>query len=203
MRSPNFGPANPEFRGKLREADVFGYPKWEESLKQTARKEGAVPHLDAYRTYQEFKSGRYVPYREALAFVQDAYPLDPHNPQKPFAKELRIEIADKLGLQTTEEMRRIKLYSTLNSPIDRFHGVDAIVVYDDPKYGTIRVTIDETENTQKIGAEHKADILMYGVTAEPEDETKFLQSVGLWADEIAAKIEKKREEIAKAQRKPH
>ncbi len=194
MKSINHGPTHPEFRGKLREADVFGYPQWEKKLRLGVLTKDGTRDLSAQRTFRVFQGGGYIPFEESRAFVEKAYPLDPHNPAKPFAKELRLKIARALGLHTKEELSRIRLYSALNSPLDRLHGIDAYFIYDDPYAGEIVITIDETENPSKIDetSATKTDILMHGVVAEPElDKGLFTQSVAHWAEEISRIIKRK------------
>lgn len=77
----------------------------------------------------------YLPYRKALELAKRFQPLDaetgkpqdPTNPPKAFPRELRIAIAEKLGLLKDEDMDRLRYYTTVGSPLDAFHGVDAVI----------------------------------------------------------------------------
>ena len=202
--SPQFG--GMENQGNVREGDIFDRPKWEDRLGRPAGLKGAVQDLDVHRTLKRFKEGAYISYEEAFAFIKKAYPLNPYDPAKPFARELRLKVGERLGLTREEELHRLKLYSTIGSPLDRIHGVDALIIYDDPEMGEIIVTIDETENPKKFDEDdgkQKVDILMHGIAADPKEETKFNVSVSEWAKVVADVLSNKIRDEEKSGRRLH
>src|SRR3989344_2156521 len=94
--SPQFG--GMENQGNVREGDIFDRPKWEDRLGRPAGLKGAVQDLDVHRTLKRFKEGAYISYEEAFAFIKKAYPLNQYDPAKPFARELRLKVGERLGL---------------------------------------------------------------------------------------------------------
>ena len=59
----------------------------------------------------------YVTYNKALELVRTFSQEDPTNPQKPFAKELRLAVIEALDLEDDDEMNRILV--RLNSELER------------------------------------------------------------------------------------
>ncbi len=133
----------------------------------------------------------YLPFREAMELVKKFQPIDrktrkiqdPTNPEKPFPRDLRIAIADALGLVTMEELERLRYYTAVGSPLDTFHGIDAFVELEGktPKEKSQFVTFDitlRTEASAKQGA--NANVIIRQLTTE--DTKKYLKEL----DEIAA-----------------
>lgn len=154
---------------------------------------GEVRHES--REYQEELKRRglnkesYVPFKEAFELVKMFQPIDretkkpqdPTHPKESFPKDLRVAIADALGLTTIEELNRVKYYTAVGSHLDTFHGVDAFIELEGKTPGESRiVTFDVTLRTEaaaKKGA--KANVIIRELN--PEDIKKYLKEV----DEIA------------------
>lgn len=136
----------------------------------------------------------YLPFTLAMELVEMFQPIDskthklsdPTNPEKRFANDLRVQIADKLGLETSEELDRLKYYTAIGSPLDFFHGVDAFVILEgkrpsDPKrWATFDFTL-RTEASAKANA--KADVIIRNL--DP-DSKKVLEQIDEIAGQAAA-----------------
>ena len=48
-----------------------------------------------------------------MALSKKFQPSDPTNPVREFAKELRLALADKLGLESDEQLDKLKIFTTL------------------------------------------------------------------------------------------
>ncbi|GEM_PF-902644 len=100
----------------------------------------------------------YIRFRKAIDLAKKFQPYDPVNPDKHFARDIRIAVQDLLGLKTEEEMDRVKFYTAVGSPLDKFHSVDAFIEYTDENGETVRATFDLTVNPNKKG--YKTDIVV-------------------------------------------
>jgi hypothetical protein len=160
--------------GKLSEIDSLG------TFKQT----------DEYRRafQKEASESGYVPFEAAMKLIRDHEgEFDPTNPDKPFANELRIAIAEELGLEG-DDMDRIQFHTAVGTPLDHFHGIDAWVEFVPGRGGARTVTLDYTDDPGKI--EHKADIIVHDVSDPSKDEDAFMKKV---YDDYAPMIAKKLE----------
>jgi len=125
--------------------------------------------------YKEFEAKNYLKFKDALKLAKDSQIQDSLNPKALFAKDLLIEVADKLidaGLFKEDEREKIKFYSALNTPLDFLHGVDAFLDIDG-----VTITLDATKNTQK--GEHKADFIIkeFLEPGIPEEEKEFFEKL--------------------------
>ncbi len=179
MRKENFTGDFAERSGKLHEMYLLGEVRFDsEEYKKSLKELGA-------------NERGYLPFQEAMKLAKMFQPIDrktrkqqdPTNPEKPFPRDLRIAIADALGLVTTEEMERLRYYTAVGSPLDTFHGIDAFVELEGktPKEKSNFVTFDitlRTELSAKQGA--NANVIIRQLTTE--DTKKYLKEL----DEIAA-----------------
>lgn len=118
------------------------------------------------------------------------------DPPTQFLKELRIEVADRLGLNTAEEMERLAIFTAIGRPrktsLDLYHGVDAFITYNKPGLPEIVVTLDASWSSEKNASEIKADIYVDGRDIpDPTDDEKFLAAVEKTANKIAKLINKR------------
>ena len=174
-----------ERSGKLNEAFLLGEvrtqdPEYQKVLKNLGGdSRGYLPFVTAMELAMLFQPVVKALNRETKREERRAQ--DPANPEKRFANDLRVQIADKLGLATFEELERLKYYTAIGSPLDFFHGVDAFVVLEgehssDPKK---IVTFDFTLRTEAGAKENaKANVIIRNL--DP-DSQKALQQI----DEIA------------------
>lgn len=167
-----------ERSGKLHEAFLLGKVRHEDPEYQKALREMGAD------------ARGYLPYKKALELAKRFQPLDPETkkpqdptaPWKAFPKELRLTIAEKLGLEDDKEMDRLRYYTTVGSPFDVFHGVDCVIELEGrtPKEENRDVTFDVTlrDAEEKEGA--KADVVVREL--HDEDSPEFLGDV----DKVAA-----------------
>ena len=152
----------------------------------------------SFRPNKDFEAARramatetgYVKYEPALDLVRKYGKQDPLNPAKPFSKELRQAVIEELGLETTEEMDRVRFYSAVGTPADRFHGVDGWIEYDTPDGRRLVVTVDVTKNPNKES--WKADVIIPEVTDPSESESEFLSQAEQYAREITERLQSNR-----------
>lgn len=166
-RNPTVG-----YTGTELELDTFG------KFKATADFKAALKEVK--------REGDYAPYEKMLRLIREYDPVDPTNPDKEFAKELRMAVIEELGLDD-EEWDNIKYHSAVGTILDKMHGVDAFIEYVDPKSDTVVVTVtmDITKNPNKDT--YKADVIINEEIAEPEDDN-FLDQVEAWSKEVAEKM---------------
>lgn len=165
-----------EYTGKIYEADFLG--------------EVELPpeFFNAEKKIIRDRRGWYQNDNDIFELVKEFYPDDPTNPKKELGRELRIEVIDALGLNP-DEYDRVKFFTTVGVPqIDRKLGVDAFLEFDDPKRGTQRVTIDITQNPQKVAEGHKADVIV-GELPDPEFEDEaYAEAVQELARKVATRL---------------
>lgn len=119
---------------------------------------------------RKIEGENYLPTEYAIELAKKFQPdKDPANPKKVFARELRLSVAEKLCLETAEELDRLRFFTCAGrekSPADFYHGVDFFLSYigDDGK--EYIVTGDVTRNAAKV---KKADFLVEEDVPDPSD----------------------------------
>lgn len=105
---------------------------------------------------QLHETDSYMKRRQSIEFAKTHQRGDPFNPKRFFPKSLRDGIKQDESLNITSE-DQLAFYTAVNSPLDRYHGVDAFFEYKtDGKY--ITVTLDVTTNPNKDS--YKADVIL-------------------------------------------
>lgn len=138
------------------------------------------------------KKTGYVPFKQAVELAKKFQPGDPTNPKKDFLRELRIELIDKLGLESEKAADGLKVYTAVKTPLDAYHGADAFVTFS--KGGKeIVITLDASLRQDKITGldKSKADVLIGELPMPEEDEDAYLEAIGDIADKVARQIELK------------
>ena len=164
------------YTGREFERDIFGTfritPAYQRALREAKEKAA--------------REGRsVVPYHIAERLVTEHYGGDPTNSDRPFAKDLRIEVCDALGLESETELDRVKIYSAVGTPLD-LHGIDALVRYDDGRL-VVDVTLDATLDPHKFV--YKADFIISEIAA-PE-EADFESQVDGWAEKVGTLLKQR------------
>ncbi len=175
--SPHNESKGREYTGKIYEADFLGEV---ELPPEFFNEERRLP-----RNWR----GHYRDDNDIYELAKKFYPEDPTNPKKELGRELRLEVIDALGLNP-EEYDDVKFFTTVGvAPIDRKLGVDAFIEYTDSKTKkSRRVTIDITQNPQKVQEGHKADIIIGELPAPEFEEEKYQEMVEEIASKIASKL---------------
>lgn len=166
------------YSGRLNERDVFGEFKMTDEAKK------------AFRSAAEERG--YIAYSKVIDLIRRFPSEDPTNPQKPFAKELRMAVIEALDLEDEEDMARIRFYSAVGTALDIFHGIDGWIELQLEEGPPVLVTLDVTLNTQKL--EHKADIIIQEITDPSQNEDRFLEQVEQYALQV---IERFHEELTR------
>jgi len=106
-------------------------------------------------------------------------PIDPRKPTQTFLKDLRLSIIEKLELDLEE--KKVKVYTSVNTPLDVI-GIDSFIVLEDDRPRV--VTLDATLRREKLEKLQKADIV-FSELPDPEiNEEEYLQEVDKIADRI-------------------
>jgi len=132
------------------------------------------------------KEDVYVPFREAMKWVEQHQSGDPADPDPRFANDLHATVAEMLGI---EDLRNIKFFTAVGSPLDKFHGIDAFFKI---KEGgeELTITLDVTINPAK-GDRYKADVI---ISIPPdgldprEDRKLYLEKINEVAAEIVDRV---------------
>lgn len=95
-----------------------------------------------------FSWDNYVPFMKCVELVKANQPRrwNPSRPPTISANVLQYLVAEALGL--SEDRDQVKLYTALRSPLDRFHGVDCFVEYNN-KIATIDLTVNPHKDSYK------------------------------------------------------
>ncbi len=179
--------------GKIYEINLFGEAGRDDAEYNTALERVKRPSRDSRFEY-------YVDFPDAMALVRNFQPIDktdpekkrfsPVNPQKPFAKDLRVELIEFLGFSDEEAETAVKVFTAVGTPLDAFHGVDAVIEIEG-----IPITFDATLRTELQKGMGKADVIDYEEIPnadDPEEEEAYFARVAEIAKKIAAQYTKKK-----------
>lgn len=161
------------YRGRELEADLFGVvdvtnPRYMSAFRSVANEKG------------------YVSYKDAMELVRDFQPGgDPRNPGKDFFRELRLAVAEKLGLESDKDLERISCFTSVRTPLDVWHGVDAFIEVQENGGKKSCVTFDATLNPDKVP---KADIVVGDLPIAEEDEEGYLRAIDATADDVVKRL---------------
>lgn len=155
--------------------------------------------VEAERKLERDERGRYRDPEALYSLLKKHYRQDPTEPAPGYARDLRLEIVDALGLEADEESR-LKVYSTLKTPIDYKFGVDGFVELEDPETGkTVRVTLDVTMNRRKMEEARtegsKADVVIGPLPDAVQEEDDYLKALAGYAKDIGARLEKRLSDV--------
>lgn len=138
-----------------------------------------------------------LPFREALELTKKFQPGDPTNPRKDFAREMRLALAEKLGLESDEQMNRLKYFTAVRGPLDA-HGIDGFFVFsytdNEGRIKECAFSLDATKNPSK-DEPPKADVLIGGDVPDPSDdnfnEDEYLKKIDEYAAQGLAVFQEK------------
>ncbi|HRY52648.1 MAG TPA: hypothetical protein P5089_02220 [Candidatus Portnoybacteria bacterium] len=176
------------------EFDLLGEIKTEDSA---YKKELAMLQEKAKARGYQPKQANSLPFREAVELTKKFQPGDPTNPQKDFAREMRLALAERLGLESDAEMNRLKFYTSVGGPLDA-HGIDGFFVFSyvdkEGRTKECAVSFDVTKNPNKDEAA-KADLLIGGDVPDPSDadfsEDEYLKKIEEYAKRGSAIFQEK------------
>lgn len=171
------------YTGGELERDIFGEfkvtPAYKKKYQEYVQVDANNPEKKPYTTM-----------RHSLELVRDYYVDDPTNPEKDFANDARIEIAEKLGIPFKEQ-DRLKFYTSVGkTSLDVFHGVDAFFELEDEDGDIVaRATLDASKNPHKRQDDIKADVHIPEMPAPEEEE--YIDMVEEQSDKIVKALQDK------------
>jgi len=136
----------------------------------------------------------FIPREKAIELAKKFQPFDPTHPNKPFARDIRISLLDlmigkNMITDSEEDQDRVKFYTAVGTPLDKFHGTDAFIEFknsDDKKY---LITFDLT--VRKNISKAKSDVIVFELP-DPnieEEKIKYLASIEKYANKALGCIE--------------
>ena len=191
---------NPEkygYTGKMFERDFVGGVKKDDAyydaladwvrFEAAQKMRGKLEDMPKPDISPENEKNTYLSFNHSLDIAKRFQDDDPTNPQKEFARDLRLEVADLLGIIDDEDMQRIRFYSSTNTPLDWYHGTDCFVEYIDNDDRTHMYRFDLTENPQKSDdAFNKKGAMIVSDLPDPQEESDaYLGKIHSIAEEVA------------------
>ena len=158
--------------GKDFELDLFGLPRI-----------GDPKYIEELEKVKDKSSG-YVPFRKALDLVSKIQPTK----YRPFAIKLTHEVARTIGKNPNFPESRVRFYTTVDTPIDKFHGADAIIELRQEGKEPIQVRLGATMETDLVKEERlskKSDVEIEASWLNLEDEEGLIKEK---IPELAAQI---------------
>lgn len=170
-------------------------PEYEFDLADGIKKDDPVYQKELAMSQEKVKARGYqpkqansLPFREAVEITKKFQPGDPTNPKKDFAREIRLALAERLGLESDEDMNRLKFYTSVGGPLD-LHGIDGFFTFSyvdgEGHQKECGVSFDITRNPNKDEA-MKADFLIGGDIPDPSDddfkEEDYLKKIDEYAE---------------------
>lgn len=190
---------NPEkhgYTGRMFERDFIGSVKkdnaYYDALADWARFEAAQKMRGKFEDMPrpdispENEKNTYLSFNHSLDIAKRFQDDDPLNPQKELARDLRLEVADMLGLMEEEDLERIRFYSSTDTPLDWYHGTDCFVEYVDKNGEAHLFRFDLTENPQKSdNAFNKKGAMIVSDLPDPQEESDaYLGKIHSIAEEV-------------------
>jgi hypothetical protein len=136
------------------------------------------------------KPGEYLEFKDSLKFVRTHQrPGNPENPREFFPHDLLNYLRTDGELKEALPGAVYRFDTALGSPLDRFHGIDAIIeCKPDPEGKVFVVTLDVTTNPNKEGG-YKADVIIIldkdGLDPTDED---YKEIVAKYGEEIKEQL---------------
>jgi hypothetical protein len=88
---------------------------------------------------------KHLPFWQAIELVEDSQIGDPSDPEPRFSSDLHASVAERMHL---EDYSQLELFTAVDTPLDRFYGVDAFFIFHRGDKDRI-FTIDVTSNPDK------------------------------------------------------
>lgn len=152
-----------------------------------------------------FESIQHLPYRAAIEQClnnpngYDESHGETSDPPAEWIRQIHFLITQKLNLKNWDDL---KVYPALGTAADKYHGVDFLLRFTDPKTKKqYDVTVDITGNKQGKRGGYKADVIATDTGAFASDRYPFVEGIDIPDLELSTpeedkEIEKKRQEAA-------
>ena len=171
--------------GREHEADVLGSVRVSSQAYKNELAKVGEP--------SEQKDIPYVPYEKAFGLAEHHQPWDPTNPQNEFLRELRLELYDQLGQDENARPDAVRMYTAVNTPLDRYFGIDGFVKYEAPDGSKYYATVDASLEQVKLKGGHKADHVI-GAIPSIYKEKEFIKSVEGHGKQVGAILQRRQEQ---------
>lgn len=182
--------SNDFYSGRMFEADFLGSVR--DTPEALARIRGLWDGESKKRVGDETLP--YLSYRDALTVVREFQPGDPTNPKKELARELRLAVADVLGIPE-DALDRVRFYTAVGSLLDKIHGVDGVIEVADANGNVTTATLDLSLRGEKQASDYraKADVVIGDLPDPKEEEDAYLAAVDAAANTLAEVIRRQQE----------
>lgn len=161
---------------------------------------GKKIHWRAIMKEKGLEPDEYMPYKKALDFIRENYPIEPY-PYTKMSQDIYDQVAEELGFdpdpaeesEFQELKERLQFYDALGTPFDTFHGVDGFFVFIDDQGQEQICTFDATINPEKGEEDIKADIWVGeapNYKADPKSYEQWYKSIARKSAAILGKGEK-------------
>jgi hypothetical protein len=168
------------YTGKILEHDYFG--------------ESVLPSPEVRIFLQKFgkptQDGKiYLPFHKSIEFIKKFYTQNPHDPDKPIAKDLFQALLKKLNLANPQEL---SFYSAIDTPLDTFHKIDGFFECEN-----IRLNIDLTANPRKEDAEDNpsVDFVLHQMPDKKNDAYLYKEELDEATNVLAKIFQEKKTQI--------
>lgn len=181
--------------GKQEEAGLLGVIDGENKEYQRMLREHGITPESFENT--DFKKLPYVNFTDALEMARAAQPWeDPTNPKPDFLRELRLALADELGIENDEKaLERLRMYTAVGSLLDVKHGKDAFIEYEKEER-TFRIYIDVTADPKRKNSIADTVIVDTRKLGDPvSSEKKYLEEIAETAKKLAHALKRQEMEI--------
>ncbi len=163
--------------GKILEEEYFG----KIDLKGDKRSAAMEFYKQLSGGQSPTKAGFYLPFNAALKFAKAFQPWkDAASPSKKVARDLLDFICDELGLDPDDEdAEHLKFFTSVGSPLDEKHGVDAFI-----EYRGHRILIDVTKNPAKRFDDSSGDRMIMEQLpdwTEAKNKTAYIEALQKYA----------------------
>ena len=165
--------------GKDFERDLFGLPrvgdpKYREELSKISGSSGYVPFAPAFELSQKIQPTHH----------------------RPFATKLTHEVANALRKDKSRNNLKVRFWTTVETPLDTFHGTDAIMEVLEDGYKPEMIRLGATTANQDVKERReakKADLEIESSWLNVEDEEKLTkEKIPQLANQIKSFFDKRR-----------
>jgi len=171
-------------RGKVFERDLLGAIDVENPAYQAELKKILRPGRDG-KPYGER--------RPLIDLMKRFQPSKDGQASSQFLEDLRLELSEMLQ---KDEENAIKTYTSVDTPLDVLHGIDAFISIDDEGKEQL-ITIDATLDRLKASMGAKADVIATDVPDANIDEDGYLSAVSRIAKKIHATLKERKDNTSR------
>ncbi|MBT4723152.1 hypothetical protein HN958_03660 [Candidatus Falkowbacteria bacterium] len=175
--------------GGMYEERIFGKAK---ALSQDLQERAGRLHMKllekAGKINSPSKKPGWIPFYDALRLAKQQQPWkNPNLPDKPVPGDLLDAIATKLNIADTPDDELLKFYTAVGTPLDTFHGTDALIEY----LGTrvlMDITLDPVKKTFEDSDVFAGKMIMDELPEPEKDQEAYDLAIDKYAEFIVQAI---------------